>query len=54
MVKDYELGQPWEHEIGDSKIGGTYIPADRVITVSYTNKSLDADKKFIGRCEYLY
>ncbi len=53
MVRDYELSAPWEHDIGNSKIGGSYIPADVMITIYYQNHS-DEDKHFVGRVEYLY
>jgi hypothetical protein len=54
MFKDYDFQEPWEHEIGQSKIGGSYIPKDTIVKISYNNKSIDTDKIFIGRIEYLY
>jgi hypothetical protein len=54
VIKDYEIGEPWEHSIGDSKIGGTWLPKDTIISVSYDNKSATDDKTFVGRVEYLY
>jgi len=53
-IKDFELGDAWEYNIGESKIGGTHIPTDVKIELSYENKSVDTDKKFIERVEYLY
>jgi len=53
-VKDYEIGEPWNHQIGNSKIGGSYTPANTVVELHYTNVSADTDKVFIGRVEYLY
>lgn len=52
-VKDYEIGPPWGHTIGESKIGGSYIPPDTVLSVLYTNKSNES-KYFVGQVEYLY
>ena len=53
-IRNYEIGNPWEHEIGASKIGGCYIPANVLITIEYVNKSVTTDKVLIGRVEYLY
>jgi len=53
MVKDYEIGEPTEHVIGQSKIGGAHIPADTLITVDYNNLSV-TDSTIIGKVEYLY
>lgn len=53
-IHDFEVGEAWEHVIGESKIGGTYLPPDTFVTVKYMNKSSDKDKFLIGRVEYLY
>ncbi len=53
-MKDYDIGHPWEHEIGNTKIGGSYVPADVEVTIEYTNNSTTDDKLFVGRVEYLY
>ena len=53
-LKDLEIGDPWNHVIGESKIGGSYIPPNTTITVEYENKSLTTDKTIIGIIEYLY
>ena len=53
-IPKYELSGPWEHVIGSNKIGGSYIPTDVVITVTYQNNSVDTDKYFLGNIEYLY
>ncbi len=53
-VKDYKLDVPWEHEIGQSKIGASYVPKDTRITLRYTNNSTDTDKSLTGRVEFLY
>lgn len=53
MFKDADLGEPWLHDIGRSKIGGSYIPANTVVTVHYKNNS-NFSKKVVGRVEYLY
>lgn len=53
-IRNFEIGPAWEYIVGESKIGGSYIPANIPVTVSYTNKSTDTDKKFVGYLEYLY
>lgn len=54
MIKDYLIyGSSSQHNIGQSKIGGSYIPADVVITAEYLNHS-DEEKLFVGRLEFLY
>ena len=54
FLKAFALGKAWEYDIGASKIGGSYIPADTLIKILYTNNSTLTDKTFIGRVEYLY
>lgn len=53
ILKNYEIQEPWEHNIGQSKIGGAYIPADISITIDFTNNS-DSSQTILGRVEYLY
>lgn len=53
MMKNYTIGPPWEYEIGKSKIGGAYVPAGRVVKVTYENKT-NATKTLVPRLEYLY
>lgn len=53
-VKEYDIGHPWEHEIGATKIGGSYVPANVDVTIEYTNNSVTDDKLLVGRVEYLY
>ncbi len=53
-IRNYDIGPAWEHEIGASKIGGSYIPANVLVTIEYDNKSVTTDKVLIGRVEYLY
>ena len=54
MVKNLIIGPAWHYVVGESKIGGSSIPADTAITVEYDNKSTDTDKTIIGLLEYLY
>lgn len=54
VIKDYEIGLPQEHTIGESKIGGSYIPTDTIVRVYYENKHATQDKTFIGVTELLY
>jgi hypothetical protein len=53
-IYNYIIGEPWEHDIGNSKIGGAYIPADTLITLEYTNGSTGLDKELSGKIQYLY
>jgi hypothetical protein len=53
-IVDYELSGPWEHIIGANKIGGSYVPTDVAVTMTYENKSTDTDKTFVGQVEFLY
>lgn len=53
ILKNYEIQEPWEHNIGQSKIGGAYVPADIAITIDYTNNT-NATSVILGRVEYLY
>jgi len=39
VVRNYEIGQPWEYIIGDSKIGGSYTPEGYIVRTIYTNRS---------------
>lgn len=53
ILKGYEISEPWEHDIGQSKIGGAYIPADTKVTTDYTNTTGTASS-VVGRVEFLY
>jgi hypothetical protein len=53
MFKDFEICQPWCHSIGESKIGGSYTPANTPIKWSYNNLGT-TDKIAIGYVELLY
>lgn len=54
IVENYEIGPPTSHIIGDSKIGGMYIPSDTIMRLNYENKSKDVTKKIIFKIEYTY
>lgn len=53
-VRDFEIGPPAHHVIGDSKIGATYIPANTIVRVAYENKSPSVAKTIIGRVDITY
>ena len=53
MLRKNEIGNSWTNIIGESKIGGSYIPANVVIRIEYVNRST-LTKSIIGRVEYLY
>lgn len=54
MVENYEIGPPWEYVIGESKIGGSYVPSGTVVRVTYTNSDVSNAKKIIFKIEYTY
>lgn len=53
VFRDFIIGPANEYTIGMSKIGGSYIPADTPIVVTYHNNS-SSNKTLVGRLEYLY
>jgi hypothetical protein len=53
-IRHYEISGPWQHVIGSNKIGGSYVPTDVAVTMTYQNNSVDTDKNFVGNVEYLY
>lgn len=53
-IKDYQFGEPGEHDLGGSKIGGSHIPKFKQICIEYINGSTGIDKNIVGRIEYLY
>ena len=52
IAREYALGPPGFYPLGDSKIGGTYIPAGAVAQVIYRNKGT-VPKNFYNSIEYL-
>ena len=54
FMRDCEFGHPWVYEYGSSKIKSSYIPANTIIKVYYTNNSPDTDKRIVVNMEYLY
>lgn len=52
-IENYEIGAPFRYDIGSSKIGASYVPANTVITVTYDNKGI-VNKKFVAQIEFLY
>ena len=53
VLKDYDIGRAGGHEIGMTKIGGSYIPAYVLVTITYKNNG-DSANLIAGRVEYLY
>jgi len=53
MAFDFTLGAPGRYILGDSKIGGSYIPKDTIMLFRYYNKEAEA-KVFDVIIEYLY
>lgn len=54
IIWDFEIFCDGYHKIGDSKIGGSYIPANTNISILYTNNDGVSTKDFIAYVEYLY
>lgn len=52
-IDNLVIGEPWNHDLGKSKIGGTYLPADTWVTVHYTNNTASA-KYLYSWVELLY
>lgn len=53
LIEDFEIGPPWEYEFAKRKIGGTYVPANTLIQLSYDNKT-NTPKKLIFAIEFTY
>lgn len=53
VVNPLIIGPPGTYIIGDSKIGGSYVPANVTVRVDYTNNS-NASKDIFSVIEYLY
>lgn len=54
FMKDYLIDGAWRYVIGESKVGGSHIPEDTLVTVEYKNNSVTANKEFTGYVEFLY
>lgn len=54
LLNGYEFGPGWSYLIGDSKIGGSYVPADTLVRLEYTNNGILGDRTLVGALEYLY
>ena len=54
LLNQYDLWEPWEHELGTSRIGGSYLPPNTVVFLNYHNKSLVDVKRLKLRLEILY
>lgn len=54
LMKNFIIGESGSYNFGSSKIKGSYVPANTIITISYENKSSTDIKNIVGRLEYLY
>lgn len=54
LMKDLAFGRDWCYEIGDSKIGGSYIPEDIIVRLKYHNNNVIGNNTLYGMLEYLY
>jgi len=52
-LKNYNIGYRSNYVIGESKIGGSYIPANTKVKITYNNNS-NTEKRIVGSVEYLY
>lgn len=53
VIKNYVINNPGSYAIGESKVGASYIPKNRIVNVQYTNNSSE-EKTFTWYYEYLY
>jgi len=53
VIRNYTIGPPQRYPIGDSKIGGSYVPANTIVRVGYINKG-DTSRALTPIIEYLY
>lgn len=53
-MDNLEIGYPTSIEIGQSKIGASYLPANTPLVAKYTNNSPSLDKRFVVYLQYLY
>ena len=53
VLKDHFIGQGQLFNIGESKIGGSYVPTDTLIGITYKNYGT-VTRRLLGFVEYLY
>jgi hypothetical protein len=53
MMRNFEIGPPGRYIIGESKIGGSFVPAGTTIRVEYVNNGAN-QVRFRPWCEKLY
>lgn len=53
VVQNFVIGKPGPWEVGQSKIGGSFVPAGTIIRIIYYNNTASA-KNFTAQLEYLY
>jgi hypothetical protein len=52
-IVNYEIGEAGQVVLGESKIGGSYVPANVIVRMIYTNNGAST-KRFCAQVEYLY
>ena len=52
-IVNYEIGEPGTVVLGESKIGGSFVPANVIVRMVYTNNGAST-KRFCAQVEYLY
>ena len=53
VIDDFTLGPKWLISVGDSKIGGAYVPSNTIVRTIYTNNE-NYSKTLYAQIEYLY
>jgi hypothetical protein len=53
ILKDYRISSSKLHAYGVSKVGGSSVPPDILVTIDYTNNT-GTTKYFVGDAEILY
>ena len=53
VINSYVFGPPQVYAVGDGKIGGSYVPANTTVRVTYRNKTAQP-KTLSAQLDYLY
>lgn len=53
VIEDFKIGKNGRWTIGESKIGGSFVPKNTIIRIIYYNNTASA-KNFTAQLEYLY
>lgn len=54
MAREYIIGHAGRYTIGQGKIGGSYLPAGKIMRIRYNNKHASETRYFYAELDYLY